>query len=455
MMMNFKKVAGAGIAAVTFSLMAGTAMAAPSFNAGTAVVFATQGIPANGNVTINSANAPVVTTDTLTAAGSFLITYTLPTGVTFATAPTLALGGAGYTGSAVLSGGGTGSNTATFTVTITAVGVVPATLTLGAFQLTGATVLSSVTAASAFQMSEQISASTVAPSENQTAPLKASLASSATNLAIASTANTIGGTLVIDVTAPSNGTKFKQNGGTAGLVADLGSVNTTALTNSNSTNTGAYTFTSTTDTLTLGGNTQGIAAAYLAAAGTTTCATTAATQATTGIAGTITGTTITFPGIPIATGTREICLYASGTGLIGSNSLGFTATASIDTTSVGLVAPYNLSTYTYNGTATTVNYATNYANSYADYVRIVNGTSASQVITAVVTNDAGATGFTTVETGLAAGNNDLVPVTSIVTNAGITSATTRYAITFFTTAQSGVTVENLLVNPGGVITQLN
>jgi hypothetical protein len=463
MMMNFKKVAGAGIAAVTFSLMAGTAMAAPMTNTN-AITYATQGIPASGAISVPVSGTPTTTvtsTAVITAGTTFQITYSLPTGVTFTANPTLAVAPATGAATVALSSGGTGNNTITYLVTFgtaqTAAGAVVFTFTTP-LALTGATALSTTKTTGQFTIGSQITASTqIAAVANEATPTTTTLALSSSALSVtAGTPAAVGGVtvLAIDILSPSNGTKF-FNGTTAndGVVGDDGSFTFTVNNYAPSTGIGTYGFTSTSIAETFTGNTGGIANAYLSP--NATCAATPAAQAA--VTGTVTGTVgssnITFAAVPVVTYTgvaRELCLYTGGTALLAANAAGFTATAAIDTTSVSLSG---FNPYTYNGTASTIQYAANTSSSYASYIRIVNkSASAPIIVTASVTSDAGVTGTTQVEAGLAASNNDLVPVSTITTNAGVASQSGRYTITLF--GPTGTLFESLLLNPGGVVTQI-
>jgi hypothetical protein len=463
MMMNFKKVAGAGIAAVTLSLMSTSAMAAFSANTTT---YATQAITGAGAVSIPT-GAIVYTTDANpTSTGTFTITFTLPTGVTFTSAPAFTGAVTGGTVSATLSGGGVGSNTATYVISVAGGPFTSAVslTTSAAFGITGATALSSPTANGKFLISEQITATTVGgipiqPAAGTTVAQNGTLASSTSALASPLVAAAPGAAIVVDVTtAGVNGTKF-LSGGTDNIYGDIGALTFTiggTPTVLAANGTSAYAFNSTTLSETLTGNTGGYTSAYLApnATAVPACATTASAQAAIAgtIAGTISSTGITFPGIPVtSSGTaREVCLYTNGTTLLSAQPSGFTVSATIDTTTVttpGLLA------FNFNGTASSFYYVVNTSSSYASYIRIVN-TSATTPVTvfASVTSDAGATGTAQVETSLAANANDLVPVSTITSNAGLTTTAGRYSITLFSGA--GTKFETLLLNPGGVVSQI-
>jgi hypothetical protein len=454
MMMNFKKVAGAGIAAVTLSLMSSSAMAAIA--AGT-TVYATQAITGAGVITVPTGATPVVTLGAPTSTGNFTITYTLPAGVTFTATPTLAVavpGGTAGAGTATFQSGGTGSNAVVFLVNISSVGVAATgtTLTLGNLALTGATALATVNA-STFKLSEQVTNSGVAGIANETIASSAQLATSVNAAVLATTTVPTAGTLSVDITG-SSGTKFiNATPATALAYGDDGLINfSVSGTAKQADGATAYAFTSTTVSETLTGNTGGLTGAYLNANGTNACAATYPGTTGTGTPGTIAagGNTIVFPGLGIATGAREVCLYGSGTSLLAANPNGFAVTATIDATTVG---GFNTAPYSYNGVTANFAYATNATAYYQEYIRITNTGTKAIPVTASVTTDAGVGSLATVETALAAGASDLVPISTIATNAGSVSANGRFSVSMF--GPTGTLFENLVVNPGGVVTEFS
>ncbi len=300
--------------------------------------YATQAVTAaNGVLTIASGVVFSQVAGACTGAGSFLLTFTLPSGVTFASNPTATGDGTVYTGVS-LSSGGSGSSSVTFSVNSTgAAGT--GTVSLGSFQVAGATALGSQTTliggktnSGNFNISEQETGSSVSGCNESTATAVA-LALSGSQVINSTISNAV--VPVINVNTPNLGTQFQQPNGIPAngqVLADLGVDAIGTNTYLNATASAIYRLSGTSATLTQTGNFQGIASAYIAPAG--PCATTASAEgAVTGaIAGTISGSTITYTGINGFGGATpftvnnygtfpqyEVCFYANGTQLIAAN----------------------------------------------------------------------------------------------------------------------------------------
>lgn len=446
--------AAAGLAfAAAASLLSTSAFAGL---ATTPATYSTQAVSAaNGVLTVNG--QPTYTAPTGAASGTFLLTFTLPSGVLFSSNPTTTPGGT-CTGGGVPTSGGNGSNSAQFTMGTTGTGT--CTVVLNAFTITGATALANNTncsgpnntSSAGFNISEQVSGSNGGAPPNEAKATPQCLASSGSELVFQSVAGQQSATpLKIDVTSPSLGTKFLPNAGSDQVLADLGALSYGTNGNLNATATAPYNFPGSTATIALTGNFAGISSAYLDSGkigSTQACQSTASSEASQPgvVAGTISGNTITFSGVNgggaanpfVSTNNpsmvnQEICLYASGSTLIGSNPGGFGASASIspttgqqDSSSQSALASYN-----YNGVVQQFLYATA-GGSYPGYLRIVNGSGNTIKVFASVQTDGGSLGSTTVESGLAANNNDLVPVSTIAANAGVTlGAHPRTTLTVF------------------------
>jgi hypothetical protein len=450
--------AAAGLAFMAAASLLSTsafAINVPTANTGTLSSspqsYATQAVTAASGAITLAANVSYAVTPAAT--GTFLITFTLPTGVTFASTPSAAGDGTNCASAVPVTSGGTGSSV-TFQATVQKAGA--CTVTVNSFLVAGATALQSTTTvlgtnlnSAGFNISEQVSGASsglVGLNEAKSTPI--ALAASGSELAFFSaTSVTQDPTPVIDVSSPSLGTKF-QVAAVDKTWVDIGALTYGTNGNLNATATGPYNFPGSSASITLTGNFNGIGSAYLNPPGGVGCATSASTEAglSNVITGTITGSSVTFANVtgapnnnPFTSGnnpsvqTQEVCLYATGSNLIGSNPLGFGAAGTISpTTNQADSLPKSaLDSYNYNGVVQQFLYAVA-GGSYPGYLRIVNGSGNTIQVFASVQADGGSLGTTTVETGLAANNNDLVPVSTIATNAGVTlGAHPRTTLTVF------------------------
>lgn len=407
---------------------------------GAVATYAIEGIPSTGAVTIP---AGVTYTTIAGAAESGLLTITLPTGVTFVSTPAISITDPSITAVAV-GGGGAGSNFITINYTRTAAAAAPgAGITLGAFQVTGATTLASVTGPTGFLFSAQSSGFATA-ANNDASPSTASLAQSGRQLIVTPTPNF----LTINVPAPSNATRWLAGGNT---IATSGSVGTLVVNNGifrNAANTAAFAFTSATASATLTGNFTGVTSAYLAP-GAGACAATAPAGATTG---TVTSSTITFTGITPSGTVRQVCLGVTGTTILQETLSGVAASAQQDTFTT--TATNNLGTIAYNGGVNQLNYVVGSGDGFASYLRVVNRDSVAAPVRVVVQNDTGAVTSGLLDT-IPANTGKLYTTAQINTATGsaLNGANDRAALVILTPT-ANVASDNLLANPNGTVLSL-
>ena len=147
---------------------------------------------ANGVLVVPAGKAIYTATSTITMASSF--TVTLPSGFQFATAPALTSSAATF----VLASGGIGSQFATFTVATSNVSATQ-TITLGTYTVNGATALETITPiASALPLTMQAVGVDASP-----VPFREFASDSGIQAIF------VGAIQFIDLTPPSNGTKFR------------------------------------------------------------------------------------------------------------------------------------------------------------------------------------------------------------------------------------------------------
>lgn len=424
--------------------------------------FATQAVAANSGVVQIPAVVNVAYTATSSVTGNVNVTFTLPPGVTFTSTPSATTPGVGngFSGASFVSGGA-GSNNVTYSVTATA--GTPGTLTLGNFGLQGAGSLGTpvTTSASGSNNGFAITAAVSSPagSNLKGAPGSTGLANSVSALSFATAIPTTAGftCLAIDVGPNGLAKKFIQGGagcpltGADTLVADLGAsvLGTVPTIDANDV---PFSFGGSAATLTINGNFSNIASAYLAPVGTTTCASPPPAGV---INGTVTASAITFAGVPApgagATNTQEVCIQANGTGVIGANPTGYTASATIGGTTVSLAAPTNLVPYSYNGVQQPILYSGDIAG-YPMFVRIVNNSGNTATVLALVQTEGGSNGVATVAT-VPNGNNLLVSASSIVSASGVVPDSSG-RVSMRLLSQFGVAFSQLLLNPTGDVVQL-
>jgi len=447
------------------ALLGATALAGPAFASTTTVPnvnYATQAITPGTNISVPAASP---FQDMFTAAGPVgplgsSVTFTLPTGVTFAVTPTVSCTTSGApatcTGATVTAGGiNTNSVTVSFTYQTTAAAQTVTVQLNGGFSLSDQA-LASPTAA------QKVTITSGDPNFTPTAGTS-QFASSSSALTFA-TGGSGAGPIAIDVGPSGLAKKFLQPSTTPTdiTLVDIGNlqVGSTPVTPTFAANgTTPFAFT-TPATLVVTGNFANIAGAYLAPAGTATCATPAPAGA---VSATLTGSSLTFANIPIpaAAVNQEVCLSANGTGVIGANPNGFGSSATVGTSSAAVAAPGLLSTYTFNGAAQQLVFSGFLGtNAYTFSVRIVNNGATAVPVIAVVQGDNGVTASTSLGS-VAAGANEFLSADGIVDAAGVVGPASMLILApgaACVNNQNGpacpVTIAGYLTNPNGEVVQM-
>ena len=481
---------GALIAPVLAS--AGTMSSSPVPYATEAVIASAGGgtlsVPATSSIQLQTGN----TTTASGAGGSVVVVFTLPTGVaaTGTVFGTVGDGGGGNCpGGARLTGslGGTPSgNQIIFTLPTLANGAAQSncTVTLNTFTITGATALQAVTPAG-FVVSGQVISQSNATIPVDTSPATTALASSVDGLTL--TPFAAPGFVDTGVNASLNGVRapgkvFGTNGNDS-LVFAAGTLEVDAAGDDPGAvaadGVSPFTFgtgadAQTSATVTLAGQLSGIGSIYFDPAG-GACAPTAAAEAgSSGVkTATLSGSVATFTGVTFSSTPGTVCEYANGTSLIGVNPSGMivagTVPATSTTAAANVTSPATLGITAYSdGSPRFVTYGGNIS-SYPTFTRIVNNSSLPLQVYAYVQTDSGSLGSAVVESGLAPFTNDLVPDSTILSNAGVSPSPTGRASFIFFMAPNNNAVENagqttfgagagnishLMVNPGGVVVQL-
>lgn len=259
---------------------------------------------ANGVLTVPANTATYTATATLAIGSTFVVT--LPSGFTFATAPSLTTSG---TATFTLSSGGVGFGSATFTIATAAV-TSGQTISLAAFTVAGATALETVTpVANALPLTMQAIGSDPSP-----------LVFKAFASDYGSTIPFVGAIQFIDPNPPSNGTEFfgvpdSLTGVVSAIAIDTETTDTaTSSVQILSPNGGPNTL-SPTDTVsvTVNANTGGLARVFSSTV--SSCTSTLST-------GTYTAGNFTIPNVPI---NQEIFFCFTGSGQpLGTDPNGFT-----------------------------------------------------------------------------------------------------------------------------------
>jgi hypothetical protein len=407
------------------------------------------------------------TSNTFTAAApaSYTITFTLPSGVNFANNPSATGDGTNFAATLSQVSGGVGNNFISFTGTANAVAAVTGTVTLGSFNVTGATALATTNTTN-FQMTASVSSTIAALNDTGS---KGQLAASASVVQF-TTFPSASLPLVIDITPGNLGAKFLQSA-TNSTVGDQGDAVIVVFSLANAADTATCTPPSTAN-LVLTGSWGGISSPFLlagAAAPATSCPATAPAGAVTG---TVTGSTITFPNVVLPTlagptvQNYEVCLASGvtpGRGVIASN---VTTTVSLSATGATLVVggtATGLDGYTYNGSVQQLLYSGVFP-PYQAFVRVTNNTGSTANPTVVVQPDTGTSGLNTA-ISVPGNTNQLIAASSIVSGSGVTlDSTGRVSMLFLTPgaacANNGggqacaVSVSGMLVNPNGVVVPL-
>jgi hypothetical protein len=448
-MKKYNVLTQAAVAVALGSIAFGANAAGNLTAASVTTTYASQAVStANGTVVV-AANKLIYTSVSGLAAGA-IITFTLPSGLTFANTPTVTASTAGTVAS--VTGGGAGSNSLTVGLSVTPLAA-NGTVSIGAFTVNGATALA--TAGNVLDFSAKASGDSTA-ANNDPDPVKTSKTNgslvSANGLAFTS-APGVANPVIVDVGTTggvaSNGTLF-QIAGTNQKNARVGQFTTApaggVVTADGTT---AYGFPAgATISATVSGNFGAIASAYLDPALASTCPTTAPAGA---ITGTVTSSAITFPNLVPATAAAgyAVCLFANGTAIIQpTNPISASATVS---GGVGTSQSGNLSAIAYNGTVLNYNYVVGNQGGYVNYLRVQNPTGGSARLIVSVRTDAGVVTSGTLDSGLPAGQAKLYTLSDVntATGAGITTAGDRATISILSTA--AITGSNLMVNPNSTV----
>jgi hypothetical protein len=447
---------------------------------GSGITFATQSVAGStngGTVTIgiaptSFAGVPVTyTSNSYTSATSaaFSITFTLPTGVTFTNNPSATGDGTVFASTLLQVSGGVGDNFITFTGTANPEAALSfGTVSLGAFNLAGATALAS-TNTTTFVITASVSSTISALNDAGT---KGQLATSESATQVTTT-DSLGLAQVIDVTSPSLGDQWKQYGADT-LVADDGAVVIASFGGLAEASDAAEFIPASSGTVTLTGlSWGGVSTPFLLTGafpqpGTTTTSGCPTTPPSGAVTGTVSGVVITFANVtlpPVASfDFFEVCLGVTGKALIAANlttTAAMTSPAGV-TTFAGVPA-LPLNPYTYNGAVQQVLYSGTFP-PYTAYERINNNTGTSADVITVVQPDSGTAAGTTTTT-VAANSNVLVAASTLISNSGVTLDSTGRASMLFltpgtpctnnTAGQScPVSVSQLLVNPDGDVAPL-
>jgi hypothetical protein len=448
------------------ALLGATALAGPAFASvvgATSVNYATQAITTGTNITVPNAISDTFSSAAAIAPTVSSVTFTLPTGVTFAVTPTATCtftpggGGAGScTGASITAGGiNTNSVTVSFTYAFTtaAAGNTIVVQLNSGFSLTDAALATPTAAQNVTVSSGDVNF--------QPAPATAKFASSQSALTFV-TGGSGAGPIAIDVGPSGLAKKFLQpsTSPTDVTLVDIGNLQV-------GTNPGTFAANGTTPfafttpaNLVVSGNFANIAGAYLAPAGTVTCATPAPAGA---VSATLTGSSATFANItvPAVAAAQEVCLSANGTGVIGANPNGFGSSATVGTSSVAVAAPGNLSTYTFNGVAQQLSFSGYLGtNAYTFSVRIVNNSATAVPVLAVVQGDNGVTSSTTLGS-VPAASNEFLSADGIVDAAGVAGPVSMLILAPGAACVNNangpacpVTVTGYLTNPNGEVVMM-
>jgi hypothetical protein len=213
--------------------------------------------------------------------------------------------------------------------------------------------------------------------------------------------------------------------------------------------------------ITLTGNWGGIGSAFLlkgAGAPAASCPTTAPSDS---VAGTVSGSSITFPSVtlPGSTGATtffEVCLVTNavpGSTIIQANPKTTVALGAAGATLITGGTSTGLDAYDYNGNAQVLQYSGDFGGTYQFFVRLVNNTNAVANVFAVAQSDSGATGTAQIESSMAVNTNDLIPASTIFGNAGVVLPDTgRGSLTIL--APAGVFISQVLLNPDGSVANI-
>lgn len=377
-------------------------------------------------------------------------TVTLPSGFSFASAPSISSSGTVQT---ALVSGGIGSQTVTFAIS-PAGGPAPVgtTLALNQVSVQGATALE--TPGAALQISVQ-STNNAEINNNDPAPVSPS---NGTPVPFAFTSDSgvtasfVGGSgHNIDLTPPSLGTLFDEGVDTTSI--DIGTLFLTPSGSLAADGSTAVISTTDTATVTISGFFNGITGASATVGGTVVSV------------GTVTASTITIPAAPIVVG-ADIVITSGGTTLMQANTPaahGFTAVyapGSSVTDFLGGSVTNTIDQIPYAGGVpiNVTNFLTGSDAGYTSLVRFTNGSSATNTLFAVAQPYTGGVPLVGSLGTIGAGVGTVFTEAQIGTATGLSLANSGERATLTIIAIPGgqnVTASGLLVNPGGVVDNVN
>jgi hypothetical protein len=460
-MKKFNVVAASAVA-LSAALASGSALANGSLAVATANYNAAA-VAAGGGIITVPWNAGTPSAIYTVATGTSLevnsrFTVTLPAGFSFASQPSITVS---TPNSLAVTAGAIGSNTATFTIgnngNAPGNAAVPAgaTLTLNTVSVQGATALE--TAGASLGITVQ-STNNALVTNNDVMPVPGNNPAFTSDTGVKAGFTGGGSPTLIDLAAPSLGTLFQPADTTT---ADIGMVTLTSSGSLNAAGVPVVFSTGDSATLTLSGFFNGIASATAG-----------------GVTGTISGNTITFTDVPFS-GTSfgaEIHLIAGGTALLQQNPPGFPVpvpaqggfTASFapgpkvtDFLGGQTTNPADQIAYTNGQVIQVTNFLTGDDAGYTSLLRVNNaGTVPAELFALVQPYTGGPQLVGNLGTTLAAGTGTVFLETQIeaqVPGFTLTNSGQRATLTIIG-AGAGVTnvaASDLLVNPGGVVVNVN
>jgi hypothetical protein len=423
---------GLGTVMTTMSIMGAMAPAdASTLQNNAPNTFASQ-LSATGNATLSGTTVSLAVALGTLGTGNFL-TFSLPSGMTFAANPTVATSG---TGAYALSTGGSSAQTVVYQVTTAATS--GSAISLTGLQVSGLqTYISQNSTAAFFNVSASFPADAVVVTGLPTALITSA----------ATSAGSSGAGQSIDVS--SGGVRFVSGTGNA-LFIPLGQVafsNAGTAPNDIGGNV-PVSMTSAGGSITVTGPLSGITTVYAITSSTAaTCATAAPTGAVSAApcatAATLTGLSVT---------TYQVCAIANGSTILSSGSISVRGPVTLSN-SATISGTSTSNAVSYSGNVRNMQYFVGATGGYGSYAYAVNsGTTASTALVTVRRSDgAAATGTLP---SLAAGASALYGASDVNTAVGSTflvDANSRAQVTFLFSSSS-VNITGLLLNPTAVVT---
>jgi hypothetical protein len=470
--MTFKKMAlRAGLyssAAIAAFVAFESSVQAGTF-AGSAITYAGLAVSANNNIVTLPAYTYTVASASngaLPASGESLV-FTFPTGISAATTPGLVVTQV-CTGSTVSSTYAPtySSNTVTFslptqatTLCAAASGTTPVTVTLPALTVSGATGLA-VTGASTATFTVTAKLTSVTTALQDTTAVADTSVKAIVGATVTPTLPTGTGTsLAISLSTANLGTKFNGVGGGTSLTAQLASTVAAAAAASAPVNASgpgnAYTLSASSIGLTVTGTfTTGIASAYLAPSGTSSCSTTVPSGSFTSTS--VTAGSITF-GSMNATTWGALCLIATGTGIIQPSTNVLVQTISSGTATNVSLGTTSLQGYTFTGGAIkSLPYLIGAQAGYASVIRLINtDTSTPASVFLSVTSEAGVTNtYQSTPLTTVAANTSLTTTLEGLATAGSTTflaSGARGTANLLVAGTSSVSAQAYILQPGNLL----